>query len=177
MIRDLLAGFAADFVFGYQGVKTFKALLKNLKHNSHSRFHLADELLDAGNRGGWIAVFTSYRNLFTHAASLQNALGVHHAYQDTRVLYTKAVPQLYYPLPRDPEALVREHSTGLMGTLPSLQSEPAEPNRFHEHDALEYLYTTFDRFIHLAIKLALSAPVEPQMPTITDDDIIEFKQM
>lgn len=55
--------------------------------------------------------------------------------------------------------------------------ESARPNRSHEPDALEYLATTFDRLVRLATALALRSPVEPQMPTISDDDIIEFKEI
>lgn len=50
---------------------------------------LAAELLNAGHAGGWIALFTSFRNLFTHSASLQSVLGAHHAYQDMRTLYPR----------------------------------------------------------------------------------------
>lgn len=174
VLRDLLAEFAADHVFGHHNIATFKGLLDRLKRDPTPDPKLAAELLNAGHAGGWVAVFTSFRNLFTHSASLQSVLGAHHAYQDMRTLYTKTVPQLYYPLPHDPETLVRQRSTRSAARPPS---EPKEPNRFREPDALEYLARTFDRFVHLAIDLALRSPVEPQMQTITDDDIIEFKEL
>lgn len=177
VLRDLLAEFTAEHVFGYHAVTTYRGLLDKLKRDSVRDPVFAAKLLAAGDSGGWIAVFTSYRNLFTHAASLRSVQGIHHTFQDTRILYARSVPQLYYPLPRDPESLVRQRSAGSAVHTPTVPLELAEPNRSHEPDALEYLATTFDRFVRLAIALALRSPVEPQMPTITDDDIIEFKEI
>lgn len=175
VLRDLLAEFAAGHIFGHDGIATYKGLLDKLKRDSTPDPDLAVKLRAAGGAEGWISVFTSYRNLFTHAASLRSVQGVHHTYQDTRTLYTRSVPQLYYPLPRDPELLVRQRSSGSATRTPTIPIEPTEPNRSHEPDALEYLASTFDRFVQLAIALSLRSPVEPQMPTLTDEDIIEFK--
>lgn len=177
VLRDLLAEFTAEHVFGHHGIATYRGLLRRLKSDSARDPEFAAKLLAAGDSGGWIATFTSYRNLFTHAASLQSAQGSHYALQDTRILYARPVPQLYYPLPRDPALLIRQRS----GDSPDRRSpaplESESPNRSQEPDALEYLATTFDNLVRLAIALALRSPVEPQMPTITDDDIIEFKEI
>lgn len=177
VLRDLLAEFAAEHVFGHRGIATYRGLLGKLKRDSTSDPDLAAKLLAAGDAGGWIAVFTSYRNLFTHAASLRSVQGIHHTFQDTRTLYARSVPQLYYPLPCDPELLARQRSASSAARTPTILLESIKPNRSHEPDALEYLTTTFDRFVQLAIALSLRSPVEPQMPTIPDEDIIEFKEI
>lgn len=177
VLRDLLAEFASKHVFGHHAITTYKGLLDKLKRDSARDPAFASQLIAAGDSGGWISVFTSYRNLFTHAASLRSIQGIHHTFQDTRILYARSVPQLCYPLPRDPDLLARQRSAMAAANKLVADSEPAEPNRSHEPDALEYLATTFDKFVSLAIALALRSPVEPQMPTITDDDIIEFKEI
>lgn len=176
-LRDLLAEFTAEHVFGHYAVTTYRGLLDKLRRDSVRDPVFATKLLAAGDPGGWIAVFTSYRNLFTHAASLRSIQGNHYTFQDMRTLYARSVPQLYYPLPRAPELLARQRSAGSAAHTPTAPLELAEPNRSHEPDALEYLAATFDRFVTLAISLALRSPVEPKMPTITDDDIIEFKEI
>lgn len=177
VLRDLLAEFTAEYVFGHHSVATYRGLLNKLKCDSTRDPEFAAPLLAAGDAGGWIATFTSYRNLFTHAASLQSVQGIHHTLQDTRILYTRSVPQLYYPLPRDPASLVRQRSADSLDHTSATPLELARPSRSREPDALEYLATTLDKFVRLAIALALRSPVEPQMPTITDDDIIEFKEI
>lgn len=177
VLRDLLAEFTAEYVFGCHAVATYRGLLNELKSDSTRDPELAATLLAAGDVGGWVATFTSYRNLFTHAASLQSAQGIHHAHQDTRILYARSVPQLYYPLPRDPALLIRQRSADSLAHKSAVPFGPARPSRSHEPDALEYLATTFDSLVRLAIALAHRSPVEPQMPAITDEDIIEFKEI
>jgi hypothetical protein len=175
VLRDLLAEFAARYVFHRPAITSFAGLLKHLERDQVRDPVFAAQLLAAGSPGGWIAVFSSYRNLFTHVASLQSVEGTHRTFQDTRYLYGRAVPQLYYALPHDPEQLVRLRSTGTVGRVAKADRKSDHPLRDREPDALEYLAGTFNEFVTLAIGLALRSPIEPRMPVLDDDDIIEFR--
>jgi hypothetical protein len=61
VLRDLLAEFAAGHIFGHDGIATYKGLLDKLKRDSTPDPDLAVKLRAAGDAGGWISVFTSYR--------------------------------------------------------------------------------------------------------------------
>ena len=172
VLRDLLAEYAAAQVLALPGIGSLAGLVKKLRQ-APSPSPIAAALLSATDAGGWIAAFTAYRNLFTHAAPLQSAQGPHYIWQDTRPLYGRPEPQIHYPLPKDPEGLVTLRSAGTL-PVPPPDAPLQPPERNHQPDALEYLAGALDRFVDLAERLAATRPVKPELPTLTDEDIIHL---
>jgi hypothetical protein len=173
-LRDLLAGYAAAHVFHLPRIDSFAGLVKAMKRMELPRPPLANKLLQAAESGEWIIVFNAYRNLFTHMAPLQSLQGTHYVWQDTRPLYGRPEPQIYYPLPANPEAIVRERSAGGVPTTPPSASSHEPPDRNCEPDALDYLADTLNRFVQLADLLAATSPVKPELPVLTDKDILHI---
>jgi len=177
VLRDTLAEFAARFVFELTGTTTMRGLVGNLKKRDAAN-ELRGELLEASNEDnrGWLSSFSAYRNLFTHGAPLQDAVGVSFAVLDNEVLKDGvAVPTIYYPLPADAANLSRKRSAGpLYKTFAELIDSLSEkrPTKNVEPDALDYLAETFDRLAGLAQKLIASSPVTPDDIVLTEVDII-----
>jgi len=154
-----------------------RGLVGNLKKRDAAN-ELRGELLEASNEDnrGWLSSFSAYRNLFTHGAPLQDAVGVSFAVLDNEVLKDGvAVPTIYYPLPADAANLSRKRSAGpLYKTFAELIDSLSEkrPTKNVEPDALDYLAETFDRLAGLAQKLIASSPVTPDDIVLTEVDII-----
>ncbi len=176
VLRDTLAEFAAAFCFSQAGVKSLKGLRKALK-SSAVPDPLASEILRASDESahGWLAIFTLYRNFFTHVAPMEQALGIAFAVQDMRVLPGGlAVPQLYYALPGDITDLTRKRSKGMIFT--SLKELGAASSRRHNRildpDALDYLHGCINLFAELSGRLLARSPVPPKPIRIGPEDMI-----
>lgn len=72
VLRDVLVEFAAKFCFKRSGVTTLRGLISSLDKNP-SDDPLARQFVEAADKatGGWLAIFTEYRNLFTHSAPME----------------------------------------------------------------------------------------------------------
>lgn len=158
VLRDTLAEFAAKFCFGYQ-VSTLTGLIKQLNKNSNYSDPLAKQLLKETDleASGWLAMFSEYRNLFTHSAPMEQVAGIVFAVQDKRILSPDlSIPQIYYPLPANVAELARRRSRGpLFETFKELVDATSgrRPERKTEPDALEYLHNCFDKLTELAALL------------------------
>jgi hypothetical protein len=115
VLRDALAEFASGFCFSRADVRTMRGLRKALSTNP-ARDALADEILCATDPSGhgWLAMFSTYRNCFTHVAPMEQAAGIAFAVHDMRMLSSdQSIPQIYYALPRYAEELERRRSRGI----------------------------------------------------------------
>jgi len=177
VLRDTLAEFAAAFCFAREGVTTLTGLTRSLR-KAPSSDDLARILLGATDEttNGWLSVFTSYRNLFTHSAPMEQAAGVAFAVQDTRVIATKqSIPQIYYPLPSNVSELARRRSRGsLFKTFKELVDacSGVRHERHSEPDALDYLRGCLDQLVLLSTLLADRSPIKPKLIEINSNDII-----
>ena len=177
ILRDSLAEFAAIYCFALPGVTTFSSLIKELK-KSANHDELAKQILDAGNEktNGWIAVFSTYRNLFTHSSPMEQAAGVAFAVQDMlKIPVEQQIPQIYYPLPFNVIELKKRRSGGpLFQTFKELTE--AASGRRHERttepDALDYLSDCLDHFAQLSLVLSTRSPIEAMPLQITHEDLI-----
>ena len=61
-----------------------------------------------------------------------------------------------------------------MPTTPPSASSHEPPDRIGEPDALDYLAGTLNRFVQLADLLAATSPVKPEIPVLTDKDILHI---
>mgnify|MGYP000271133397 CR=1 FL=1 len=177
VLRDVLAEFAAKFCFRRSGVTTLRGLISSLDKNP-SDDPLARQFVEAADKatGGWLAIFTEYRNLFTHSAPMEQAEGVAFAILDTRVISPDLlIPQIYYPLPSNVAELTRRRSSGpLYATLKQLldASSGRRPERSTEPDALDYLHSCLDQLAQLSLVLASHSPIHAQPIHIGPEDII-----
>lgn len=176
VLRDTLAEFAAKYAFNIDGVATMRGLIARLR-SAKLVTPLSEELIAVAGNGpdAWIEVFTAYRNLFTHAASMEQAAGVAFAVQYYRqTVSALRLPAIYYPLPGDAKDLMQRRSKGDL--YPSLEvlikaSSGKKPDPAIEPDALDYLAATLDRFGELATRFLALSPVAPRMVELTSDDI------
>ena len=184
VLRDTLAEFAARYSFRFDDITTMRGLLSRLRKAMNAGA-LQDELVAIGDEetGGWVAVFTAYRNLFTHAAPMEQAAGVAFAVQDYRQLTSDVrLPCIYYPLPGDAKGIMKQRSKGDL--YPSFEafiaaSSGKKPDRSNEPDALDYLASAVNKLGELAMRLLIHSPVAPKMIELTDKDLrgpIEIKQ-
>lgn len=177
VLRDTLAEFAAKFCFGHQ-VNTIKGLIKQLNRNPNHTDPLAKQLLKETElkTGGWLAMFTEYRNLFTHSAPMEQAAGIAFAIQDRRVLSPSiSIPQIYYPLPANVAELVKRRSRGpLFETFKELVDATSghRPERETEPDALEYLHNCLIKLTELAASLIARSPIAGKPLRLGPEDII-----
>jgi hypothetical protein len=175
VLRDTLAEFAAAFCFSQPGIRTLKELVGFLK-TATSDDPLSAEVISAfTEETGWLARLGSYRNFFTHTAPMEWAAGVAFSIQDVRTLNDQSkVPKIYYPLPRDIEALTRERSTGVF--YPSMESLLEASKRLSDRstdpDALEYLHRTMNQFAGLAKTLLDRSPLAPAPIRFGPGDVI-----
>lgn len=177
VLRDALAEFIAAFCLSRDHVTTLSSLLKCLKQNP-STDPLAVEIVrisDHNSTEGWLARFGSYRDCFTHSAPLELVSGFAFAVQDLLFLKNAhTLPQIYYPLPEDPEALRRNRARGVLSDpFNDINAgRPRTHNRTKEPDALEYLYGCLCQLTELATRLVSRSPIAPQPIVLTKEDII-----
>jgi hypothetical protein len=177
VLRDVLAEFIAAFCLSRDHITTLSSLLKCLKQNP-STDPLAEEVArisDHNSPEGWLARFGSYRDCFTHSAPLELVSGFAFAVQD--LLHLKnahSLPQIYYPLPEDPEGLRRNRARGvLFDPFNDLNTaRPRTHDRTKEPDALEYLHGCLCQLTELATRLVSRSPIAPQPIVLTKEDII-----
>jgi len=176
VLRDALAEFAAKFCFSIPRVSKLSDLIKALRKMS-SNDPLAAMFLSAASKdsGGWLSSFTAYRNLFTHAAPMQEVAHAAYTIQDMRQLAGGLhVPQIYYPRPKDVYELSRKRSQGaLFVSLEELAKACFQRrSRAAEPDALEYLHCCLDHFAELAESLIVRSPIAPAPVTLIAKDLI-----
>ena len=177
VLRDSLAEFIAVFCLKRDDATTLSGLLRSLKKVSSSD-GLAREILticDGEKSTGWLGRFGSYRDCFTHSAPLEQVRGTAFAVQDLKILKDGAlVPQIYFPLPKDPAALMRDRAKGtLFKTLKEMaEARAGQHDRSQEPDALEYLHRSLCQLTELSARLVARSPIAPQPIVITRADII-----
>lgn len=178
VLRDVIAEFAAEYCFKIPSVDSWRGLMAALSKNK-----LSDELADKlksfadAKRGGWIAHFTAYRNLFTHSAPMDQVLGSAFTVQDTQIVSpTLSVPRIYYPLPPNASELKEQRSES--GTPFKKFQDFIDHNRDRrsqredEPDALDYLHNCLEKMAELAAVLARRSPVEAMQININSDELI-----
>jgi hypothetical protein len=144
--------------------------------NSRLADPLAGEILRASDpaNSGWVARFTSYRNLFTHLAPMEQAAGSAFVVQGLRELRSGLkIPQMFYALPGNVEEIVRKRSKGTLFSTPQELTDATarHPKRGSDPDALEYLHSSIDRFTKLSHSLILRSPIAPEPIKIGPNDL------
>jgi hypothetical protein len=177
VLRDALSEFIAVFCLGRNDATTLSGLLRSLnKIPSNDSF--ADEvrrIADRTNSQGWLARFGSYRDCFTHSAPLDMISGSAFAIQDVLILKNAtSVPQIYYPLPEDPDDLMRNRARGVPfdPTTEIKAASSRKHSRAQEPDALEYLHGCLCQLTDLAARLIPRSPIAPVPIVFSKEDIV-----
>lgn len=175
VLRDRLAEFVASFCLERPKITTLTGLRRSLKKQP-SNDSIAAELLSMSEPPtGWLARFGSYRDCFTHRASMEHAANIASVVQELRVISPRlTVPQVYFPLPADIEDLMKKRSEGVLfnSTKELAEASSRRHNRASEPDALEYLYDCLDRLATLAAELVKRSPIPPRPIEIRREDIV-----
>ena len=177
VLRDVLAEFIAVFCLARSDATTLSGLLRSLNKSS-STDPFAEEVKRTSNSespDGWMGRFGSYRDCFTHSAPLNLVTESAFAVQDQLVLKDSSlVPQIYYPLPENPDDLMRDRAKGVPFDPSNNTSLPRREkrDRAKEPDALEYLHSCLCQLTDLATRVIARSPIAPEPIALTKDDII-----
>lgn len=177
VLRDTLSEFAAMYCFQLDQVTSLNKLISILKQ-SQSTDSLTKLFLEAADESkqGWLAVFSTYRNLFTHSAPMEQVAGIAFAIQEKFSLSNGlSIPRIYYPLPANVMKLRAQRSNGLLfKTFEELieTSSHRHHDRRIEPDALEYLRVCLDQFVQISALLTDRSPIEPQPIRIQPSEIV-----
>ena len=177
VLRDVLSEFIAVFCLGRNDATTLSGLLRSLNKNP-STDSFAEEvrrIADRQSAQGWLARFGSYRDCFTHYGPLNLVGGSAFAVQDQLILKNASpIPQIYYPLPEDPDDLMRNRARGVPfdRANETKAARPRKRDRAKEPDALEYLHGRLCELTDLAARLILRSPIAPEPIVFSKDDII-----
>ncbi len=177
VLRDALSEFIAVFCLGRDDATTLSGLLKSLNKNpsTDSSAEEVRRISDRDSSQGWLARFGSYRDCFTHSAPLNLVSGSAFVVQDQLILKnSSSIPQIYYPLPEDPDDLMRDRARSVPFD-PANRVNAAEArkhDRAKEPDAFEYLHCRLCQFTDLATRLILRSPIAPEPIVLSKDDII-----
>jgi len=175
VLRDRLAEFAASFCLSRPKTTRMSSLRKSLR-SEPSGDPLAVQILGATDPlNGWLAKFSSYRDCFTHVAPMEQAANIAYAIQDMRAVSARlTVPQIYYPLPKDVQGLMRRRSEGApFSSVEELAAaSTGRHDRSSEPDALEYLHGCLNQLAGLSRELVKRSPIAPKPIELTKEDII-----
>jgi len=175
-LRDVLSEFIAAFCLGRNDATTLSGLLRSLNKapSTDSFAEEVDRISDRNSSQGWLARFGSYRDCFTHSAPLDLVSGFAFAIQDMLILKNSSIPQIYYPLPEDPDGLMRKRTAGVPFDPANRvnATPPQKRTRALEPDALEYLHGRLCQLTDLAARLTLRSPIAPVEIVFGKEDII-----
>jgi hypothetical protein len=177
ILRDYLAEFTAEYVYRAVVRTRITTLAKLVPHLRSGDFSgkLATELRLATDPNGWLAMIGDYRNLVVHSAPL--AMAKKHLWVLCQAHYLptgEGLPSVRFPLPADPAgimALRRESDYADFSALADRFSGPADVDSSMK-DAFHYLHEVLGKLGELATALAHYSPVAPEMPVLTDEDIV-----
>jgi hypothetical protein len=181
ILRDYLAEFFVAFVCPEPDrpklhIATMAGAKKHVLDKVKSSDPLFAELVSATSKGGWLFQLGAYRDLCVHCVPLARSESRLFAV-GTAIPIKGAAPLIgvSLPLPADPSAIAAERASPrraarLAEELKLMTS--ATRGEVSSADALLYCYSSLDRLTYLATKLRKYSPVEPQMPHLTDADVI-----
>lgn len=177
ILRDYLAEFTAEYVYRAVMRTRITTLAKLVPHLRSGDFSgkLATDLRKATDPNGWLAMIGDYRNLVVHSAPLAMAQKDLWVWcQAHRLPRGERLPYVQFPLPADPAgimALRRESDYANFSTLADIFSGPAEVDSSMK-DAFRYLHEVLGKLGELAAALVHHSPVPPEMPVLTDEDMV-----
>jgi hypothetical protein len=136
-------------------------------------------LRDATNERGWLQELGSYRDLVVHVAPLASAdKDLYTVCKSIRLVTDATLPAIKLPIPSDPGKISDSRHSGKHFDDPELNFARflnAMDNPDGARDGLEYAHESLGKLALLAWHLSAISPVKPEMPTLTEADIFDFK--
>jgi hypothetical protein len=181
ILRDYLAEFFVAFVCPERDrpkvhIATMAGAKKHVLDKVKSSNPLFAELASATSRSGWLFQLGAYRDLCVHCVPLARSESRLFAV-GTAIPIKGAAPLtgVSLPLPADPSGIAAERASPRRGDRLAEELKlmtSATRGEVSTADALLYCYSALDRLTYLATKVRKYSPVEPQIPNITDADLI-----
>jgi len=136
-------------------------------------------LEEATAPGGWLFELGSLRDLAVHVSPLANADKTLYAVCQAIPIDPQAtLPSIKLPIPTDASKIAAARHTGEHFEDPSLEFarfSNALKDPGAALDGLEYSHASLRQLDSLANELSLLSPVVPEMPHLTEADIIDLK--
>jgi hypothetical protein len=183
VLRDYLAEFYAmyacpepDLLVSGPQITSMSGLKKRVLDKLSSTNPVTHELKLATSKGGWLHLLGAYRDLVVHCVPLAKsdsslkALTTELSIQGAGML-----PAVSLPLPNDPLAISQSRAAGAhLTTLEDELSLFVKANRgaAPSKDGLIYAYICLDNLTKLVHNISAHSPLPPEIPHITDDDVI-----
>ncbi|WKA61364.1 hypothetical protein [Pectobacterium aroidearum] len=181
VLRDYLAEFYSEVTSseennGHIGkVTTLSGLIKRWKITPPKN-NIGNEILISSKPGQWLFELGSYRDLVVHVAPLATAGRTLCAVTKTfDLIYGESIPGIKLPLPNNPDVLQKERSSGRYFNDPELNFARFKniiDNIDNTKDSLEYAHSCMQLLGKMAKSVSTLSPVKPEMPLITQNDII-----
>ena len=185
VLRDYLAEYRA-LVLSQADQHTFKSKITRL---GPLKKHYLDkvtpsepvdhELVRASSLGGWLRLLGDYRDLVVHFAPLESAGKTLFAVCNQLPLNAETtLPCIKLPIPSDPEAIYKSRTSGAYWEDPE-QNYARFVNALEDPesalDGLQYAHSSLGHLSVLAGMLADISPVKPQIPKLTEKDILNIQ--
>jgi hypothetical protein len=185
VLRDYLAEYWALRLVEYDGL-TFKSKITRMaalkKHYLEAHTldtKIAQKLKADTDRGGWLFQLGAYRDLVVHCAPLASADKKLYALRMSLPLDAKTtLPAIKLPIPSTPSEIMKGRSSGSHFRDPQMNYARfvnALENPAVAPDGMEYAHLSLEHLGALAAELAATSPVQPEIPTLTEKDIIDLK--
>lgn len=181
ILRDYLSEYAAHFVFSelLEDGKNISALsgFKKLVLSKSCNDNLFIELKNITSTGGWLKQLGEYRDLVTHSTPLATAEKRLVVFQKQLPTQFGNMPFISCPLPQDPGEISSSRiKRGIFKDFEKLLDRtsfmrPSEKSM----DGLIYCHSSLSQLSDLANKLAARSPVKPEILTLTEKDISNFR--
>jgi hypothetical protein len=184
-LRDYLAEYRALLLVqsGHTGFSSKIRRLGSLKKSYLDKEPLTipvdKNMRAASEPGGWLHVLGSYRDLVVHYAPLADAGHTLYAVcVSVPIDAQTTLPSIKLPLPPDPEKVTAGRISGAHVNDPE-QNYARFLNALEDpssaQDGLQYAHTALGHLAALATELLQISPVPPEMPALTQADILDLK--
>ena len=170
--RDLLAEGVWQFILGGRDrVTTLSSFLKKANKNPNL---LVQRIIESGDAGGWLKIFTDLRNDVIHVAPVGDSRTLHLCQARMIDCGATRLTVMHYPLLAADGSIYRLDETNLDFTSEKDVRKRIEEFQVYCHssiDALDYVWKTTDRFVALLKALRDAGNFRQERVTITDADL------
>jgi hypothetical protein len=184
VLRDYFAEYRALILSPESQLPLKVRRLKSLKKHYLDKIDAVTEadklLVSATAQGGWLFVLSAYRNLVVHYAPIASAGKDLYAYcVPSRLANGGELPSIKLPIPRDPDQIISNRTSGSYLEDPSLDYARfinALKDPESAPDGLDYAYALVTDLTLLGLRLSEISPIAPQMRKFVvtgDGEILE----
>lgn len=185
VLRDYLAEYRA-LILSQGGQHSFRtkvtrigSLKKQYLDKVIPTLPVDQALAGAAAIGCWLHLLGSYRDLVVHFAPLARAgKALYAVCTSLRIDAMATLPSIKLPIPLEPAKISESRTSGAYWNDPEQNYARflnALENPAAAIDGLDYAHSSLGHLVVLASQLADISPVEPQIPTLTEQDILSLE--